>query len=45
MKTPPFQQTSVGGETVEDTKHDEIIRVAQRSIGALAPQFEELVAQ
>lgn len=45
MKTPPFQQTRVGGETVDDAKHYEIIRVAQCSIGAIAPQIEELVAQ
>lgn len=45
METPPFPQTSVGSETVEDPKHAEIIRVAQCSIGANAPQIEEVVAQ
>lgn len=45
METPPFQQTRVGGETVGNAKHDENIRVAQRSIGAMAPQIEEVVAQ
>lgn len=45
METPPFPQASVGGETVEDPKRDEINRVAQRSNGPIAPQIDEVVAQ
>lgn len=45
METSPFPQTSVGGETVEDPKHDEITRVARCSIGAMAPRIDEVVVQ
>lgn len=43
MEPPPFTQTSDGGETVEDPTHDEILRVAQCSTGAIAPQIDEVV--
>lgn len=45
METPPFPQSSVGGETVEDPNRDEINRVAQCSVGAIAPQIDEVVAR
>lgn len=45
METPPFPETRIGGETAEEAKQGGINWVAQCSIGTIAPQFDEVIAQ
>lgn len=45
MKSPPFPQARIGGETVEDTNQGESYRVAEFSVEATVPRINEVVAQ